>query len=663
MTIYINRRLWIAAAFLLLVQGGCCFSLYAQEEEVQEQAIEQKGERITAGDSSANYTRLQANINAILSSKYLKGTNYGLAIYSLDKKRMIFERNSHEALTPASTTKLFYTFAAMHTLGPSYQVPTTIYTDGTITKEGTLTGNLYVKGHGDCLLTVADIEQLADQIAHAGIKSINGDIIADGNYFDAMTDRQQYSGDAERMQDLPPVTSLGVNKNLVTVVVSAGAAGMPRVQTYPASEAFQIVYGGGKNEAPEAQTPPPSTKQRAAKTPKNFQGIINDVTLPKTEAKSSDTKVVPKITSPYLGKHAKPAAPKASKIAGAKQKSKSKKAAAPVRKKGKAAPAKKTKKAPAKKKGRAELFIPEYPEYGDGKAYGDFIIRRKPAAKAKGGKGGKKGAKTKKAKAAKVRLSVSSFVRQDGIQQFNVSGSPGKNATRSYTYEIKNPALTVAGILHRSLRANGVQIRGSIRNGSTPQSAKELTAFSRPLFDLIAPVNKNSDNYIAEHVMKIVGAHCCGGEKCNVNAYKTVSGIMDSAGVPLDGCMLYDGSGLSRRNKTSAATQLNLLKTIADQPYGGVFYSSLSVAGVEGTLHRRMRGTYAEANVHAKTGTHSNVSALSGYTRTRDGERIAFSMIWNGWSVGAYKQMENLIAIQLSEFSYTGGTVPAATVK
>ncbi|MBL7998993.1 MAG: D-alanyl-D-alanine carboxypeptidase, partial [Candidatus Kapabacteria bacterium] len=130
-----------------------------------------------------------------------------------------------------------------------------------------------------------------------------------------------------------------------------------------------------------------------------------------------------------------------------------------------------------------------------------------------------------------------------------------------------------------------------------------------------------------------------------------------------EGCQLFDGSGLSRRNKTSPMQQLNLLKYIAQQPFGGVFYSTLSIAGVDGTLGRRMRGTAAESNVHAKTGTHANVSALSGYTRTRDGERIAFSFQWNGNNVGMYKYLENLLAIQLSEFSYTSGTAQLPVIR
>ncbi|MFN8367380.1 MAG: D-alanyl-D-alanine carboxypeptidase/D-alanyl-D-alanine-endopeptidase [Candidatus Kapaibacterium sp.] len=627
--------------FILGILSCITTSLFAQEQEVDEHEVETKGERVVANDSASNLKQLVSNITTILTTKHLKDAKYGISIYSLDKKKTIFEKNSHEPLTPASTTKLFYTSAAFQTLGSNYRIPTKVYTEGQITKDGTLTGNLYICGYGDCLLTVADVEQLADQLHQLGIKSINGEVIADGTFFDNVTDRQAYSGDAERMQPLPPITALGINRNLVTVIVSSAGSGTRKVQTIPPSDAFSFsdnvpkdVKADSKDEDSDSE-PSSTTKQ-----PENPKDKIIPNRIPVATKKA----IVPKPSKKQqlATKKAKPALKAKTKV---------------------------------KKKKIGSIYTPStldnvvnIPLYDDTQLYGDYMIKVKPKAKASGKEktkaaSGKKG-KGKRGRAARVpKCSVSSYMTADGVQRFSVSGTPPANSTRSFTFEIKNPPLIVAGVLYRSLKANGIQIRGGVKTGTKPQNAKQLTEFSRPLFDLVSIVNKNSDNYIAEHVMKIVGANCCGNDKCNINAYKTVSSIMDSANIPLDGCMLYDGSGLSRKNKTSAATQVNLLRNINSQPYNGVFYNTMAIAGVDGTLHRRMKNTNAAGNVHAKTGTHSNVSALSGYVRTKDGERIAFSMIWNGWSVGVYKQLENLIAIQLAEFSYTGGTVPAPVLK
>lgn len=587
-------------------------SVFAQEELEQpdsnsaEFQVQGQLQRKSAGDSIANFKQLIANLSTILSTKYLSNSKFGVAVYSLDKQKMLFERNINEPLTPASTTKLFYTYAALKILGPSYKIPTSIYTDGAVSSNGVLNGNLYIVGKGDCLLTTADIEQIADQIRNAGVTSISGNIIGDGSFFDGVTDRQAYSGDAERMQDLPPVTALSVNKNLVTVVARSNGSGRPSVQTIPSSEGFQIVYSQPISEPDNSETEP--IARRGYKSKKKIV--------------KGQTKAVP------LKKKA-----------------------------GKA-----TSKPLKKSRSRSEIIMEHesierivtdsmilpYPEYGNDNPLGDFIIR-KPK-------------KAKRGRKVIPRISISSSINEQGVQQFFVRGS-GRNLTQSVTYEIKNPAMAVAGILFRSLKANGINISGTIKTGMKSQSAKFLTAYERPLFDLVSVVNKKSDNYIAEHIMKIVGATCCGNTQCNVNAYKTVMNILDSSGVATTGCQLFDGSGLSRKNKTTANTQINLLRHIANEPFNGVFYSTLAIAGVDGTLARRMRGTNAENAVHAKTGTHGNVSALSGYTRTQDGERLCFSMIWNGNSVGAYKQIENLIATQLSEFSYTQGTVPALILK
>ena len=106
----------------------------------------------------------------------------------------------------------------------------------------------------------------------------------------------------------------------------------------------------------------------------------------------------------------------------------------------------------------------------------------------------------------------------------------------------------------------------------------------------------------------------------------------------------------------SAKTEVDLLTKAAQSDFAQQFHNSLSIAGVDGTLRRRMVGTAAHNNVRAKTGTLRNVSALAGYVTTRDGEKLCFSIIWNGGSVGSYKMAENMFAIALAEFSRANAT-------
>jgi D-alanyl-D-alanine carboxypeptidase/D-alanyl-D-alanine-endopeptidase (penicillin-binding protein 4) len=102
-------------------------------------------------------------------------------------------------------------------------------------------------------------------------------------------------------------------------------------------------------------------------------------------------------------------------------------------------------------------------------------------------------------------------------------------------------------------------------------------------------------------------------------------------GVPDDAYVYYDGSGLSRRNYLAPEALVRVLRAMALHPEFDVFYNALPIAGVDGTLRGRMRGTAAEGNVRAKTGFISNARALSGYVTTKDEELMAFSILTNNF--------------------------------
>lgn len=187
------------------------------------------------------YEQLSDGIAQLLATPQLHATKFGIAVYSLDRDTLIVAHNMHEPLVPASLTKLYYTATAFATMGPRYAIRTVLATDGVL-RDGTLEGNLYIIGHGDCLLASADLEALADRLVALGIKRITGAIVADATHFDPITDRQQYSGDAERMENLPPITALGIDGNRFTVIVTRGAGDRVRVHTLPASSGVVVQW-------------------------------------------------------------------------------------------------------------------------------------------------------------------------------------------------------------------------------------------------------------------------------------------------------------------------------------------------------------------------------------------------------------------------------------
>ena len=104
-----------------------------------------------------------------------------------------------------------------------------------------------------------------------------------------------------------------------------------------------------------------------------------------------------------------------------------------------------------------------------------------------------------------------------------------------------------------------------------------------------------------------------------------------------DGVRVRDGSGLSYQDKLTARAVLKILGAMAKRPDFPVFRRSLAIAGVDGTLKDRMRGTAAAGNVRAKTGTLNVASSLSGYVTAANGHTLTFSMLMNGRPVPSDK--------------------------
>jgi D-alanyl-D-alanine carboxypeptidase/D-alanyl-D-alanine-endopeptidase (penicillin-binding protein 4) len=112
-----------------------------------------------------------------------------------------------------------------------------------------------------------------------------------------------------------------------------------------------------------------------------------------------------------------------------------------------------------------------------------------------------------------------------------------------------------------------------------------------------------------------------------------VKGFLDAAGIPLDSVVQYDGSGLSRHDLVTPDAVVRLYTYMAKQSrYPQVWRDSLAVGGVDGTLRNRFKGPPVANNLHGKTGTLDQVSALSGYITTAGGEPLVFSIIVNGVS-------------------------------
>lgn len=166
---------------------------------------------------------------------------------------------------------------------------------------------------------------------------------------------------------------------------------------------------------------------------------------------------------------------------------------------------------------------------------------------------------------------------------------------------------------------------------------------------------KESENLYAETLTRTLGLVF--GQKGTFSEGKgIVEDTLSQVGIEPESYSYADGSGLSRLNLVSADVLVRILRAMYGHRHFVPFYQALSIAGVDGTLENRMKGTRAENNLHAKTGTISNASAISGYVYTADGEMLAFSIMVNNY-LESRKQAEFLQdkAIErLANFSRNG---------
>lgn len=210
----------------------------------------------------------------------------------------------------------------------------------------------------------------------------------------------------------------------------------------------------------------------------------------------------------------------------------------------------------------------------------------------------------------------------------------------------RNPALSAAALFKAELQAAGVVVAGRARVGST-EAADFPLAFvhSAPLGELVRSMGLESDNFTAEMLLKQLGANET-GLGTSARGAAVVTATLRVLGVPLGGVRVVDGSGLSLLNRLTATSLVSLLQLAwTDQAVRTPFVRTLPVAGVSGTLKRRLRP--ARGRVLAKTGTTSGASTLAGYAANR----YAFAVLHNGRPVAttwARRAQDRFVLVLLS---------------
>lgn len=225
----------------------------------------------------------------------------------------------------------------------------------------------------------------------------------------------------------------------------------------------------------------------------------------------------------------------------------------------------------------------------------------------------------------------------------------------------RDASLLTASVFAEMLKAGGIKLDGKVRLGTVPEGTLLLgTDWSPALSQILGGMNRDSDNQCAEQILRALGArvYSAGDEEHGAQAVSSyLASLLPGSPLPV----IHDGSGLSPQNSMAPEFLAALLARLPHLPYWEAFVMSLPVAGVDGTLKRRLKGTPAEGKICGKTGTLTGVRALSGYVvRPRspqvmgsEGAVLSFAILVNGFScpVSAIVQAEDKICGVMWEYA------------
>jgi D-alanyl-D-alanine carboxypeptidase/D-alanyl-D-alanine-endopeptidase (penicillin-binding protein 4) len=229
---------------------------------------------------------------------------------------------------------------------------------------------------------------------------------------------------------------------------------------------------------------------------------------------------------------------------------------------------------------------------------------------------------------------VDELIFNEGMAPTTLRPPPDTVRDSLYSGPAKDPATAYLNAFNDALVRKQITVEAGVMDSILPTPIKMDTLFtfvSLPMRSIIPAMMKPSQNQIAEILLKTIGLER-GGLGTADSARKIVAEQLLLWRVQPDGFVMRDGSGLSRHDLVSPETIVRVLDRIQQDTAFAVFYNAMPIAGVDGTLKDRMKGTPAEGNAHAKTGSLDMARSLSGYVTTADGERLIFSILSNNWT-------------------------------
>ena len=247
---------------------------------------------------------------------------------------------------------------------------------------------------------------------------------------------------------------------------------------------------------------------------------------------------------------------------------------------------------------------------------------------------------------AKDVLKAPEIYRYLGRNVLALTGPIAVNQRVERRITVRELPLYCATIFKQALIKAGVQVPGGVTTGRTPPAAHTLCERqSSPLTELLARVNKSSDNNCAEAILRTISL-AKNGVGTRQASVKLIDEWVESFGGDSIAFLMYDGSGLSRLNSVTPRLLVQVLRHMQNK---ADWVKTLPVMGQDGSLAGRLKDTPAEGKIRAKTGYVSGVRALSGYAQTNSGRRLIFSiLVNNAFGSQAARSLQNKICLLLA---------------
>ncbi len=255
-----------------------------------------------------------------------------------------------------------------------------------------------------------------------------------------------------------------------------------------------------------------------------------------------------------------------------------------------------------------------------------------------------------------LQVKRTAFVKGDIGDTVLLRGSiPLGHPELRFYRNIVNPSLYAAHMFQTFWEQRGLKLEGKLREGTVPSNARQVLAFqSLPLWQVVWGMNKFSNNFVADQILKKMGAETYGTPGTIDKGVRALEAQLEEIGIPPKAYTIIDGSGLTRRTRVTARQIVRVLTAAShDLSVSAEFMASLGVGGEDGTLRNRLPTEITHSTVRGKTGTLDGVTALAGYLATKDKENIAFAIILNdpGLRYGRMSTWVDKVVLELNRFS------------